>query len=89
MRRDWLMIVLVLLAAAAVASSSLALRSAAAHSHDICVQVQALKAQIVQTLERSKKGLPANAYFKAHPKELARALKDADQSIRDFQPTKC
>ena len=62
---------------------------AQASRHELCVQIQQLKTQIVQSLERSEKGLPENAYYKTRPGELAKALRDVRHEIKRFQPTDC
>lgn len=54
-----------------------------------CQQIQAINQNIETSISRSKKGLPANAYYREHPEELQKALKQLTQEQKDFQPQSC
>lgn len=84
--RQGLTALLVVLAAAAVLLAALALGKVADQQRAVCLKVYS---QIEQTLERGKKGLPANAYYKQHPGELRKAMRQTDRALRDFQPSNC
>lgn len=55
----------------------------------VCKRTELIKKSVVNAAIRSKKGLPANAYFIEHPKELQKALQDNDKIIRQFRPQSC
>jgi hypothetical protein len=54
-----------------------------------CNQIQTINRNIEGSIERAKKALPANAYFKSHPDELAKQLKELDRERTAFKPKSC
>lgn len=54
-----------------------------------CNQIEALKAQIEVSIQRSIKTLPTLTYYKEHPSELQSALNQARQAAKQFAPSKC
>ena len=81
--------VLAVLTAVALALAVVTLRQVSDSNQDICIQVQALKGQIVASLKRSERALPANSYYIAHPSELLKAQHDIEHEIHRFQPSSC
>ena len=55
----------------------------------LCPRVDRLDATIIDTLQRSEKALPANPYFRTHPKELARSLREIRREVTAFQGNVC
>jgi hypothetical protein len=54
-----------------------------------CQQIEAVKGEIRAILERSLAGLPSNAFYREHPEELAKALKNSRDALRRFAPDDC
>jgi hypothetical protein len=54
-----------------------------------CSQVQAIKGQIEVSLHRSLLSIPTIAYYKNHPEELAKAVKQINGQIELFKPQDC
>jgi len=55
----------------------------------ICVQIEAIKMQIRQTVERQIQGINRVQYYRDHPDEQARAVESARQTLRLFHPSRC
>ena len=83
----WLILVFLNIAALGLAVFTISRLSDA--NKDTCIQVQALKEQIVASLERSKKALPTIRYYKDHPAERRASLYNIYHEIHRFQPTSC
>jgi hypothetical protein len=67
-----------------------------ARTHDInatdrhqCALILRLNSVILDTLERSRKGLPSNPYYRRHPRETAAQLRELDRTIRRFKQINC
>lgn len=61
----------------------------AAATVNTCRKVNLVQAEIKATIARSKRALPVNAYYKAHPVELAKAEVEIDRELKTFSPLEC
>lgn len=55
----------------------------------ICVAIQNINEVVTQQLQRTKENLPKVSYFRSHPDELQRQLRQLNEQLIAFRPRKC
>lgn len=54
-----------------------------------CASVNVLDNSLISILDRSFKALPSNSFYKKHPEELSKALRQTAQAVNELQAAHC